>query len=88
MLQEQVLQERGNTAIPRAEKNEKRRSAMMNWSVWRPYAAESLGAVGGKDESAFLEEQAKATKDSYVAKACRTAIAAIEKRLASPPQEP
>ena len=84
----QALREMWSAAIPRAQKNEKRSSAMMNWSMWRQHAAESLGAVGGKDESAFLEEQAKATKDSYVAKACRTAIAAIEKRLASPPPKP
>jgi hypothetical protein len=71
--------------IPRAAKNEKRRPAMMGWSVWRQEAAEVLGKLGGKDELAFLEEQAKATKDSFVAKACRGAIAAIQKRLAAAP---
>lgn len=67
-------------AIPRAEQQAKRHDVMMSWSVWRQDAARALGAVGGKDEIAFLDEQAKATKDSYVAKACRDATAAIERR--------
>ncbi len=71
--------------IPRAAKHEKRRPMMMGWSVWRQQAAEVLGKLGGKDELPFLEEQAKATKDSFVAKACRAAIAAIQKRLAAAP---
>lgn len=69
-------------AIPRAAAREKHRRSMMGWSAWRQDAARSLGALGGKDEIAFLDEQAKATKDSFVARACRDAIAAIEKRLA------
>jgi hypothetical protein len=78
-----VVLELWKTSIPRAEQNEKRRIAMRAWSVWRQGAAEALGQLGGKDEIAFLEEQAKATKDSFVAKACRDAIAAIEKRIAA-----
>jgi len=72
-------------AIPRAEEREKRRDSMQGWSVWRQSAAEALGMIGGKDEIPFLEEQAKATKDIFVAKACRDAIAAIQKRLAAKP---
>ncbi|HWO20056.1 MAG TPA: HEAT repeat domain-containing protein [Kofleriaceae bacterium] len=71
--------------LPRAAKSEKNRPAMMGWSVWRQEAAEVLGKLGGKDEVPFLEEQAQATKDSFVAKACRAAIAAINKRLAAAP---
>lgn len=79
-----VIVERWKAATPRAEQQAKRRHVMMSWSVWRQDAAASLGAVGGKDDIAFLDEQAKATKDRFVAKACRDAIAAIEKRLAKP----
>jgi hypothetical protein len=77
-----VIVERWKAALPRAEQQAKRRHAMMSWSVWRQDAAAALGAVGGKEDLAFLDEQAKATKDRFVAKACRDAIAAIEKRLA------
>ena len=45
-------------------------------------ADEAHGAVGGKDESLFLDEQMKAPKDKFVEKACRDAIAAIDMRLA------
>jgi hypothetical protein len=83
----QVIMETWRAALPRAAQQEKRRSSMMSWSVWRQHAARVLGALGGKDELAFLDEQAKATKDKLVAKACRDAIAAIEKRLARTPQE-
>lgn len=79
-----VIVQMWQVAIPRAEQQEKRRHVMMSWSVWRQDAAASLGAVGGKEDIAFLDEQAKATKDRFVAKACRDAIAAIEKRLAKP----
>jgi hypothetical protein len=77
-----VLLETWKAAIPRAEEHEKRRRSMAGWSVWRQHAAEALGALGGPDEIAFLDEQAKATKDRFVANACRNAIKAIEKRLA------
>jgi hypothetical protein len=84
-----VIVQLWKTALPRAEQQAKRRHAMMSWSVWRQDAAASLGAVGGKDEIAFLDEQAKATKDKFVAKACRSAVAVIEKRLAPPaPKQP
>lgn len=53
-------------AIPRSEEHEKRRSRMAGWSVWRQHAAEALGVLGGRDEIAFLDEQAKATKDRFV----------------------
>lgn len=78
-----VILETWKAAIPRAEQREKRRLEMGSWSLWRQDAAGALGRLGGKDELAFLDEQAKATKDRFVAKACRDAIAAIEKRLAA-----
>jgi hypothetical protein len=81
----QVIVESWKAAIPRAEQKQKDRLAMASWSVWRQRAASVLGTLGGKDEIAFLDEQARATKDRFVAKACRDAIAAIEKRLAPPP---
>jgi hypothetical protein len=72
--------------IPRADEKQKQKKAyaMQAWSGWRQRAAAALGTFGGKDDATFLEEQAKATKDSYVAKACRDAAAAITKRLAKP----
>ncbi|HTR50928.1 MAG TPA: hypothetical protein VMJ10_09500 [Kofleriaceae bacterium] len=69
-------------AIPRADRREKlHRGSMADWSGWRQDAAGVLGKLGGADEKAFLEEQALATKDKYVAQACRDAAAAIAKRL-------
>ncbi len=44
--------------------------------------------VGGAAEKPFLEEQAKATKDGFVRKACLDAVAAIDKRLAAKPAAP
>jgi hypothetical protein len=68
-----------------AEAREKRHREMASWSGWRQRAAQAIGVLGGKSEIPFLEEQAKATKDKHVAKACRDAIAAIEKRTAAAP---
>ena len=76
-----VILETWKAAIPRAAKNEKRRDRMQAWSVWRQQAATALGAIGGQVEIPFLDEQAKTTKDTYVAKECRNAMAAIEKRV-------
>jgi hypothetical protein len=66
-----------------AQRREKKKlpSSMMAWTGWRKDAAQALGAVGGADEKAFLDEQAKATKDKYLRQACLDAIAAIDKRL-------
>lgn len=86
-----VILETWRAAIPRAEKNEKRRDRMQAWSLWRQGAAAALGAIGGQAEIAFLDEQARATQDTYVAKECRKAVAAIEKRVgaaAAPPERP
>jgi hypothetical protein len=72
--------------LEEAQKREKKHwgSSMMAWAGWRKDAAEALGAVGGADAKAFLDEQGKATKDKYVHQACLDAIAAIDKRLAKP----
>lgn len=67
-------------ASPRADKKAKSRVAMMSWASWRQSAATALGKLGTKDDIAFLDEQAAATKDRYVAKACRDAIKMIAKR--------
>jgi len=79
----QALLDAWKAAIPRAAAREKNHRSMMGWSAWRQDAARAIGALGGKDEIAFLDEQAKATKDSFVAKACRDASATIAKRLAN-----
>ena len=73
-----------HTSLPRADAREKRHREMMSWSGWRQRAAAVLGAIGTQDEIAFLDEQAKATKDKHVAKACRDAIRAVEKRVNAP----
>ncbi len=78
-----VIVDMWKRSIPKAEKKEKRHVGMSDWSGWRQHAAEALAVLGGADEKAFLDEQAKATKDTYVAQACRDAIAAIDKRLAA-----
>src|SRR5207237_6986946 len=83
-----VILEQWKAAIPRAAEQEKDHGSMASWSAWRQAAAAALGGLGGKDEIAFLDEQAKSTKDKHVAKACRDAIAAVEKRLAPPPGKP
>ena len=75
--------EEWRATLPRAAAREKRKGSMAGWSSWRQVAAMLIGAHGGKDELAFLDEQAAATKDKYVALECRTAIAAIERRLAA-----
>jgi hypothetical protein len=72
------------TAIPRAAEREKKHREMASWSGWRQRAAAVLGDLGGAVEQAFLEDQAKATKDTHVATACRDAAAAIAKRLKTP----
>ena len=51
---------------------------------WRHAAARALGAHGGADEKAFLDEQVKTIKDRGVRKECQAASDAIAKRLATP----
>lgn len=80
-----VILDAWNAAIPRAEQSAGRRDRMAAWSRWRQQAAAALGAIGGPAEIAFLAAQAKATQDAYVAKECRKAIAAIEKRATPQP---
>jgi hypothetical protein len=72
-------------AQPRADAREKKRREMASWSSWRRFAAEALGTLGGAEDQAFLEDQAKATRDKYVAQACRDGAASIAKRLAAKP---
>jgi hypothetical protein len=77
--------------LEEAAKREKRKNkaaSMMQWSGWRQDAARALAIVGGAAEKPFLEEQAKATKDGFVRKACLDAVAAIDKRLAAKPAAP
>jgi hypothetical protein len=71
--------------LDEAQRREKKKwsSSMMAWTGWRKDAAQALGAVGDADVKAFLDEQAKATKDKYLRQACQDAIAAIDKRLAA-----
>lgn len=76
-----VILQTWRAALPRAAKDEGRRDRMQAWSLWRQRAAAALGALGGRDEAAFLDEQARATRDTHVAKACRGAIAAIDRRV-------
>jgi HEAT repeat protein len=75
-----VIIEIWKATLPLADERQKKHRSMSSWSSWRQGAAEALGALGSKDDIAFLEEQAKATRDSYVADACRAAIKAIDKR--------
>jgi hypothetical protein len=79
-----LIVESWRATIPRAEKREKRHGSMSDWSGWRQSAAGVLAQLGGADEQAFLEEQAKATIDVHVAQACRDGAAAIGKRIAKP----
>ena len=78
----QILTEMWKHAIPRADAREKRHRSMAEWSAWRQRTAKALGALGDADTKSFLEEQAKATKDTHVRDACTAAAGAIAKRLA------
>ncbi len=80
----QVLVDIWKATIPKADVREKKHWEMASWSGWRQYTAEALGKLGDADTKAFLEEQAKATKDTHVRDACNDAAAAIAKRLAKP----
>lgn len=76
-----LIIERWRATIPRVEKLKKGAEGFTAWSGWRQLAASVIGDLGGADEVTFLDEQAKATVDVYVAQACRDAMAAIDKRL-------
>ena len=78
---EPIVMEMWKTAIPRAEAREKRHRSMTDWSSWRQHAAATLGAVGDADAQRFLDEQAEATVDTAVRRACTEAAAKIAKRL-------
>ena len=56
-----------------------RKQARLRWTEWRVQAAALFGALGNNDVFPFLVEQAK-TEDRAVARACRDAIRAIERR--------
>jgi len=75
----QILAEMWRHAIPRADAREKRHRSMVEWSAWRQRTAKALGALGDADTETFLEEQAKATRDTHVRDACTAAA----KRLAA-----
>jgi hypothetical protein len=79
-----IVAEMWRATIPRAAEWEKMHRSMADWSAWRQLAADALGKLGGADEKAFLEQQATATKDKYVEKACRDAAEKIAKRLKAP----
>ena len=85
-----VIVDMWKAALVRADKLEKanRHYFATEWSSWRQFAASVLGGLGGADDQAFLLAQASATKDRYVAQACRDAAAAIGKRLARDPHSP
>ena len=78
-----IVVEQWKATIPRADKRKRSSDAMTSWAMWRMAAAKLLGGLGGADEQAFLEDQAKATIDKHVAQACRDGAAAIAKRLAA-----
>jgi hypothetical protein len=80
-----AIVEMWKAAIPRADVREhKQGRSMADWSGWRKNAAAILGALGDGEDEAFLLEQAGATKDKYVEKACRDAAETIAKRLPTP----
>lgn len=60
---------------------EKVHHVMEEWSAWRQASASALGATGGKDDAAFLVEQAGATRDVHVREACAAGAAQIQNRL-------
>jgi hypothetical protein len=76
-----IVTDMWKTAIPRAEAREKRHRSMSEWSSWRQHAAATLGALGDAETKTFLEEQAQATVDTGVRRACTEAAAKIAKRL-------
>jgi hypothetical protein len=76
----QVLVDMWNAAQPRADAREKRHGTMTNWSAWRQAAAHALGALGSLRDADVLEQKAAATRDAFVAKACRDAATAIRAR--------
>lgn len=80
-----IVTDMWTAAIPRADAREKRHGGMADWSSWRQNAAKALGTLGDANDQAFLEEQAKATRDTHVAQKCRDGAAAIAKRLAAAP---
>lgn len=85
-----IIVDMWKVALVRADKLEKanRHYYTTEWSSWRQNAAPLLGALGGTDDQAFLVAQAAATKDKYVAQACRDAADAIGKRLARDQRSP
>lgn len=65
---------------PAAAKKERDSDAMNSWAAWRLSAAAALGITGDTDARTFLDEQAKATVDRGVKRACAAAISAIVRR--------
>jgi hypothetical protein len=85
-----IIVEMWKATLVRADTLDKanRHSYTTEWSSWRQRAASVLGGLGGADAQAFLVAQAAATKDKYVAQACRDAADAIGKRLARDQRSP
>jgi hypothetical protein len=75
-----VVIARWKELIPTAAKRARDADAQNSWAWWRGTAAAALGITGDADARAFLEDQAKATIDRGVKRACAAAIAAIDKR--------
>ena len=68
--------------IDKAKKWEKRSSAMQAWAGWRKEAAAVIGSAGSSfSEIEFLTEQANATKDRHVKKACLDAANVLRQRI-------
>lgn len=74
---------RWNELLPIADKKQRDNDAMQSWAVWRTTAANALGKTGDDAAKTFLADQAKATIDRGVRRACDAAITAITKRLAA-----
>jgi len=75
-----VVMARWKQLVPAAAQKERDADAMNSWAAWRLSAAAALGITGDAGARGFLEEQAKATIDRGVKRACAAAIAAIGKR--------
>jgi hypothetical protein len=75
-----VVMARWKQLVPAAAQKERDADAMNSWAAWRLSATAALGITGDADARGFLEEQAKATIDRGVKRACAAAIAAIDKR--------
>jgi len=73
-------------SLDKTKKWEKRSSAMQAWAGWRKEAAEVIAKTGAtSDDADFLRDQAAATKDRYVKRACLEAEMAVRVRVLKQP---